>query len=269
MGNSLIIDVGMHTGRDTDFYLKKGFDVVAIEANPKLVESARSKFKDALSNKNLVLYDVAIADHKGEIDFYSNDEKDDWSTISKDQAKRCESLGTHNTVMRIKCTTFEEILGQHKVPYYLKIDIEGVDLLCLEALKAADQKPRFISMEAALGSGDEVFSEIALLWNLGYRQFKVVNQALNRRIRCPNPPLEGVFVDYQFDGHSSGPFGDEAPGEWIDARKTLARLDRIRWEQKYFGAASKYYKTVFHRVYEAVTQDKVGWYDIHAKLPQS
>lgn len=40
MNNSLIIDVGMHTGRDTEFYLKKGFNVVAIEANPELVKKA-------------------------------------------------------------------------------------------------------------------------------------------------------------------------------------------------------------------------------------
>ena len=29
---NLIIDVGMHTGRDTEFYLKKGFHVAAVEA---------------------------------------------------------------------------------------------------------------------------------------------------------------------------------------------------------------------------------------------
>lgn len=34
---NLIYDVGLHRGEDTDFYLKKGFHVVALEANPELV----------------------------------------------------------------------------------------------------------------------------------------------------------------------------------------------------------------------------------------
>lgn len=32
--DDLIIDVGMHYGNNTAFYLKKGFRVAAIEANP-------------------------------------------------------------------------------------------------------------------------------------------------------------------------------------------------------------------------------------------
>ena len=33
---SIIFDIGMHCGEDTDFYLKKGFTVVGVEANPEL-----------------------------------------------------------------------------------------------------------------------------------------------------------------------------------------------------------------------------------------
>jgi FkbM family methyltransferase len=68
--DSLIIDAGMHTGRDTEFYLAQGFRVVAIEANPDLIQSARSRFAEALSSEKLILYDVAIADHDGEAAFY-------------------------------------------------------------------------------------------------------------------------------------------------------------------------------------------------------
>jgi len=33
----------MHSGQDTDFYLKKGFKVVAVEANPKLCDEGKVK----------------------------------------------------------------------------------------------------------------------------------------------------------------------------------------------------------------------------------
>ena len=269
MNNSLIFDVGMHTGRDTEFYLKKGFNVVAIEANPELVKHARSHFQNALSNKRLVLHDVAIADYEGEIDFYINNQKDDWGTISKTFALRNESFGTNHTLIHVKCTTFQTILRQHEIPYYLKIDIEGADILCLKALMEFNEKPKYISIEAGLTSFEETFDELSLLWNLGYRNFKIVNQGLNRKVICPNPPLEGLFVDYRFDGTCSGPFGEEAPGKWMTVEETFVKYRRLLTEQKYFGATGKLYKTSFRRLYSVLKKEPVGWYDIHAKLENS
>ena len=40
MTADLIYDVGMHNGADTAFYLAKGFRVVAVEANPELVQAS-------------------------------------------------------------------------------------------------------------------------------------------------------------------------------------------------------------------------------------
>jgi len=269
MNKSLIIDVGMHTGRDTEFYLKKGFDVIAIEANPELVKQARRHFIDALSNKKLILYDIAIADYDGEIGFYINHQHDDWGTTEKEFASRNERFGTNNTLIHVKCTKFQNILRKHEVPYYLKIDIEGADLLCLKALMEFNERPNYISIEAGLNSFEETFTELSLLWNLGYREFKIVNQAMNSRVRCQNPPLEGVFVDYHFDGTCSGPFGEETPGKWITVEETFSRYRRLLTEQKYFGADGKLYRTPFHRIYEILKRERAGWYDFHAKLPNT
>jgi FkbM family methyltransferase len=266
MSSSLIVDVGMHTGRDTEFYLKKGFNVIAIEANPNLVDKARSVFQDSISDNKLTIYDVAIADHEGTIDFYLNNEKDDWSTISKEYASRYESFATTNTLMQIKCTKFQSILRQHEVPYYIKIDIEGADVLCLKSLMEVQERPKYISIEMDLNSFENTFTELALLWNLGYRKFKIVNQALNGKVRCPNPALEGSFVDVRFDGTCSGLFGEEAPGSWISVEETFDQYRRIITEQKYFGGTGKLYKTPFHKLYEVFRGEPVGWYDIHAKL---
>src|SRR4051812_12299597 len=42
--DNLIIDVGMHDGGDTAFYLAKGFDVVAVEADPGLAQAGAERF---------------------------------------------------------------------------------------------------------------------------------------------------------------------------------------------------------------------------------
>jgi hypothetical protein len=43
---NLIFDMGLHKGEDTDFYLRKGFDVVAFEANPFLIEHRQGPIAD-------------------------------------------------------------------------------------------------------------------------------------------------------------------------------------------------------------------------------
>lgn len=73
-------------------------------------------------------------------------------------------------------------------------------------------------------------------------------------------------MDYRFDGTSSGPFGEEAPGKWQSIDQTLTRYRWLLTEQKYFGAEGRFYKTLLHKAYEILKGEQVGWYDIHAKL---
>jgi hypothetical protein len=45
MRPDLIYDVGLHLGEDSEFYLKKGFNVVAVEANPVNAAEAANRLK--------------------------------------------------------------------------------------------------------------------------------------------------------------------------------------------------------------------------------
>ena len=71
---NLIYDVGLHKGEDTDFYLKKGFKVIAIEASPDLVAHAKVRFKEAIMNGTLRLIEggIAPASAGAKIFFYAN-----------------------------------------------------------------------------------------------------------------------------------------------------------------------------------------------------
>ena len=44
MNEKLIYDVGMHLGEDAEFYLSKGYKVIAIDADPNLIKLAKSRF---------------------------------------------------------------------------------------------------------------------------------------------------------------------------------------------------------------------------------
>jgi hypothetical protein len=44
--DNLIFDIGMNVCEDTDFYLEKGFRVVAVEANPAACRNAAEKYHE-------------------------------------------------------------------------------------------------------------------------------------------------------------------------------------------------------------------------------
>jgi len=71
---NLIYDVGLHRGEDTDFYLKKGFDVVALEANPELIAQCKLRFQDAIAHGRLRIIEGAIAPTSAgeKVTFYRN-----------------------------------------------------------------------------------------------------------------------------------------------------------------------------------------------------
>src|SRR5688500_18343629 len=86
----LIYDVGLHVGEDSDFYLKKGFKVVAIEANPDLAKVCREKFRDEIGQGRFTLIEGAIADPttltpgQTSICFYRSRDRSSWGSVSPD-----------------------------------------------------------------------------------------------------------------------------------------------------------------------------------------
>jgi FkbM family methyltransferase len=270
MVRDLIFDVGLHTGEDTEFYLKKGFRVVAVEANDALVEEASRRFADEIDAGRLTIHHAAIAEREGTIDFFVNEQKDDWGTTSLAFVARNEALGTTHTKVEVPCVPLQRVIEEHGVPYYAKIDIEGADILCLEAFHDFWEKPEYVSIEATLDRFEGAFAEFSHLWVLGYRRFKIVNQSLHHTLRCPQPALEGLYVDQRFDGHMSGPFGEEAPGAWCDIESAFDRYLAILEDQRRFGARGRYHRTPFRQLDRVrrrwTRREPAGWYDIHAGL---
>ncbi len=242
--DDLIVDVGMHRGNDTDFYLKKGFRVAAIEANPSHVEKAKERFSAEIGKGLLTIYNIGIAKEEGVFDFYINEDKDDWCSFDRIWGtKQNEGVDTKWRTEKIKCTQLNKILEETGVPYYLKVDIEGYDIYCIEALHKLDKLPRFVSTEAIH------IDILCHLRALGYNEFQFVNQRLLPLVKCPNPPREGNYVDAVFDGFSSGLFGNELPSdEWM-------------------GIEDMTYNYLhFIKGFPERGNLEEGWYDFHAKL---
>jgi FkbM family methyltransferase len=274
LNEHLIYDVGFHNGDDTAYYLHRGFNVLAVEANPTLVAESGRRFESEIASRQLTLLNVAIAESEGFVSFWVNQDNDTWSSF--DQVLGCRH-GSRCQEVKVRAVRFASLLGEYGIPYYLKVDIEGSDALCIRGLDP-DALPKYVSCEL---THDE--NALGELYKAGYRRFKVLNQTtytgsipvFNRdltgrllRRACHDFSVVRSFVHhlpqslrpkkieldnfslrfpYKFTHGSSGPFGEETYGPWYSFEDITKRVARIR--RKYL---------------EANVSQECCWYDVHA-----
>ena len=83
----LVMDIGLHRGEDSAYYLKKGFKVVAVEADPDLISHCKSRFPEFIESGNLTIVEGAVSDvgpDVEEIVFYKYPTLSLWGTINQD-----------------------------------------------------------------------------------------------------------------------------------------------------------------------------------------
>lgn len=243
---NLIFDLGFHNGDDTDFYLQKGFAVVAVEANPDLVREGIDRFRKHIEKKKLILVNKAISDNKGMQKFYIHPSKSDWSSCDKNMA---ESDGSRAKVISIQAVSLNELCYDFGTPLYVKVDVEGCDSIVARQLYNLKTKPQYISFEISKRDYDGIFSG---LYAAGYKKFQLVNQLNNvgRKKSPAQKTFEGKKIDYQFTKYSSGFFGKDLPeNKWLS----------------YDEALSRYLK---YRELKIIDNQELalGWLDVHASL---
>jgi FkbM family methyltransferase len=187
MGTDLIFDIGFHKGEDTAHYLDRGFRVVAVEANPRLVFEGNERFAEVIRAGRLTLIGAGISDALGERDFYINSRYSEWSSLLPGPGQR----GGGFSVVRVPTITMAQLLSDYGTPYYIKIDIEGAELPCLKDIPTSNA-PRFVSVEATY------LEHLAILYSKGYRRFKIVNQ--RKHLRFPvgsSGPISDTITDWE------------------------------------------------------------------------
>jgi FkbM family methyltransferase len=263
--DDMIFDIGLHHGQDTDFYLRKGFRVVAVEAHPELAARAARRFESFIRSGQLRIVQRAVSSKPGPVDFFVNTKHPEWNSTSLTWVSRFDDPVERLSVETI---TLDELIHVHGVPHYLKIDIEGEDSECLRQLLRTHARPHFLSMEADTvdRSGAGVREQVDLLEGLGYRKFQIVNQAVNSGIKAPFPAREGAYCDFDFEFGSSGLFGRELPGTWVSAARLKRMITRRVTDLRLYGLQGERARTwrgKIHRRIKQIMGDPLGWYDIH------
>ena len=269
--SELIYDVGMDNGDDSLFYLRKGFRVVAVEADPQLCDTARERLRSFLENGQLTIVNRAVVPTAGPVTFHRSSTSG-WGTVVEDWHRYNVAHGVAAESVVVDGTTLADLINSHGQPFYLKVDIEGMDRLALESLAATTVRPRYLSIETSFDRSltmASVESEFDTLARLGYDRFKIVDQEEVPDQVPPSPARMGTYVSYAFTDSASGLFGEEAPGEWLSAQAALDSFRRScgkHWLPLLLRRKTRlypYYAGIMVRLFGHVPN--LGWYDIHAK----
>ena len=247
-----VFDIGMYDGADTAYYLQSGYRVVAVEANPELVQRATEKFAAEIASGQMICLNAAISTSRNPVELVLSGGDPGSSSMFGDRVAHKLPIGS----ITVPGMTMRDLLSRYSAPFYIKVDIEGADRLCVLSL-TSENRPEYLSFEV----GDDVEELIEHARKIGFGKFKIVSQTsfreltnqeclydriIQRVVRelgyadCRRIRRAGRFF---VSGHSSGPGPWESDGNWCSADKALSR-----WRQaKATGTSS-------------------GWYDIHTTL---
>jgi FkbM family methyltransferase len=280
MVNDLIFDVGCHNGDDTDFYLRKGFRVVAIDADKALCDQVSKRFSAEVNLGRCEVFYGAVGEKSGDtVTFYICDQKTYWNTTNPYFVKQNEKEGAKYRTVDVPTINVAEMMETRGTPYYMKIDIEGADTIPLKTLVGRNHVPAYVSVEIAQHDFSEGLRQIHLLRQLGYTQFSFFNQGMRHHVKAPFPALEGRYVPFDPNATTSGLFGKEVAGRWVDVSAAERRLAGIhkryvlfREKNRFYSPDGRFCRTLISKIHNRfrrhVLHDPVSYYDLHARIAE-
>jgi FkbM family methyltransferase len=217
MALPLIYDIGMNAGDDTEYYLKKGYRVIGIDANRGLCDHVSRRFSSVLATGRLMILNIAIGSHPGKAKFLLHRHNSLLSTLKPEPRLHGGMIGDDQWKMvDVDVRRLSDIIAVFGAADYIKIDVEGTEAVVLRDLARHDKMPRWISAEA-----NEIATPCWLI-AMGYRAFKLGAGVLPKELPGFDiATLGSGIVQHSFNDCSSGPFGNDIPGPWMSEREML------------------------------------------------
>ena len=163
----MAMDVGAHVGAKTERYLALGARVVCVEPLPECAADLQRRFgvdpRVAIVAKALGAQDgIATLSVCSRATYLST-----FSAAWKTGRFRNE---VWDRAVEVPVTTLDALIGQHGLPDFCKIDVEGSERAVLSAL---NHRPPALSIEFAREAAAETALCLARLAALGYRHFNL------------------------------------------------------------------------------------------------
>ncbi|MBI2259900.1 MAG: FkbM family methyltransferase [Flavobacteriia bacterium] len=164
--HGVMVDVGVHYGESCIPFLKDGWKVYGFEPDK---ENQKILKKEITDTSNFVLFDYALSNEPGEMNFYASEESTGISSLLNFHE-------THIISNVVKVETLKNIIDQHNIQNIklLKIDVEGYDYFVLKGFDFEKHThPEYIICEyedlKTSKLGYNVLDMIEYLQTIGYK----------------------------------------------------------------------------------------------------
>eukprot|EP01041_Mallomonas_annulata_P005968 gene5968-12040_t len=202
----LVFDIGVNDGADTIFFLKRDFCVIGVDANPVFISQVSVKYSQYINDGKLALFAVGLAPNSinkamtfylaGPQHVHSSFNREKAACVHPDNQKmhpKCINKKLENITVPIHMCEGLFSIGR---PWYVKIDIEEMHYVCVEAISrlSADKQPLYFSWEMhefALNLKYPVLdaSLITSAARSNYPQVKLISQLHNKGSGLASAPL--------------------------------------------------------------------------------
>jgi FkbM family methyltransferase len=181
----LAFDIGAHVGDRISSFRRLGARVVALEPQPGPARAIRLIHG---RDREVTLVEAACGDRRGTATLKINSANPTVSTMSGefvDAARDADGWREQvwDRALTVPCTTLDALIGEHGLPGFIKIDVEGFEAHVLAGLT---RTPPALSFEFTTIQRDVAEACLALLEALGPYRF---NLALgeSQRLVFPEP----------------------------------------------------------------------------------
>jgi FkbM family methyltransferase len=203
----LYFDVGANMGNRIEPLIDMGLKIVAVEPQKKCFEYLQKKYEGkitvvpkGLGEKEEVL-DMFIA-NTSTISSFSRE----WIESTKQSGRF--SRNNWNETVQIEITTLDNVIAEHGLPKFIKIDVEGFEL---HVLKGLSQPVEYISYEYVMPERKQAV------------------------IDCLNRILEIAGEKKVVFNYSVGESMDFYFAEWVDQQVIRKEIESNRFSKSSFG----------------------------------
>ena len=234
----LVIDIGMFDAEDTQYYLETRHQVIAVEAHPDYVRHAENLLRQYVQSGQLTILNLALASSRRIVALKLHGSNPGGHSI----VSGALDMTPTGSVLEVQGCTMAEILERaQRRPKLIKVDVEGAEDLCLQALNPAN-RPDYLSCEMH----DGLARHMPHLTEIGFTRFKLVDQTTFREVSHGQPLIDRVALGllrrvgygepksvrrggrWFTSAFSSGPAPWESGGRWWRSDEVLGQFNEFK-----------------------------------------
>ncbi len=149
----ICVEVGAHDGvqhSNTYFFEQRGWQCILVEPQPNSCQKIKSVRK-------ALLFECAVSDHNGRIDFHACDELPELSGFAPDLPRITREGGTTRAI-HVPVRLLDDILAESGVTKvdFISIDVEGHEIAVLAGFSLERWRPRIVILEDSSEGTDDL-----------------------------------------------------------------------------------------------------------------